>query len=178
MCSIISINTQGLRSDDRRQTAFNFFKRHRHDIIFVQETHWTDEKKSAIEQDWDGDIIFNHGTQNACGVAILINARLDYQLQHLKRNSHGRVLAIELTIDDTTINLVNIYAPPTHLERRSFFQQLETFLSDQNENILGGDFNCIADPKIDKLGGNPDARQSANKQLLNIMSRFTLYDIW
>ena len=111
MCSIISINTQGLRLDDRRHSAFNFFKRHKYDIIFVQETHWTDENKSAIEQDWDGDIIFSHGTPHACGVAILINAWLDYQLHHLKRDSHGRVLAIELTIDDTTINLVNILVP-------------------------------------------------------------------
>lgn len=50
MCSIISINTQGLGSDDRRQTAFNFFKRHRHDIIFVQETHWTDKKNQQLNK--------------------------------------------------------------------------------------------------------------------------------
>ena len=74
--------------------------------------------------------------------------------------------------------MVNIYAPRSDLERRSFFQQLETFLSDQYENILGGDFNCIADPRLDKLPGNPDARQSANTTLLNIMSRFSLFDIW
>ena len=112
--------------DDRRHSAFNFFKRHKYDIIFVQETHWTDGKKSAIEQDWDGDIIFNHGTPHACGVAILINARLDYQLHHLKRDSHGGVVAI-LNTPLTTPHLVNIYAPHTDLERRSFFQQLETF---------------------------------------------------
>ena len=157
--------------------TFNFFKRHKY-IIFVQETPWTNDKKSAIERDWGGHIHFNHGTQNMCGIAIFIDARLDYQLQHLKRNSHGQVLATEITFDDTKINLVNIYAPCTDLESRSFFQQLETFLSDQHENILGGDFNCIAHPRLDKFGGNPNARQSANTILLNIMSRFSLFDIW
>lgn len=178
MASLISINSHGLRMDDRRQTAFLFFKRHKFDIVFIQETHWTDEQKSAIEQDWDGDIYFNPGTRNACGVAILINSHLDYQLHHRKQDSHGRVLALEISFEDTTINLVNIYAPRSDLERRSFFTQLETFLSDQFENILGGDFNCIADLRLDKLGGNPDARQSANTSLLNIMSRYSLFDIW
>ena len=42
MRSLISINTHGLRLDDRRQTAFHFFKRHKYDIMFIQETHWTD----------------------------------------------------------------------------------------------------------------------------------------
>lgn len=178
MASLISINSHGLRMDDRRQTAFLFFKRHKFDIVFIQETHWTDEQKSAIEQDWDGDIYFNPGTRNACGVAILINSHLDYQLHHRKQDSHGRVLALEISFEDTTINLVNIYAPRSDLERRSFFTQLETFLSDQFENILGGDFNCIADLRLDKLRGNPDARQSANTSLLNIMSRYSLFDIW
>ena len=178
MCSLISINTHGLRLADRRKTAFDFFKRHKHDIMFIQETHWTDDQKSAIEQDWEGDIYYNHGTHNARGIAILINSCLEYRLHNLKQDSHGRILAIEITFDDTTINLVNIYAPNSDLERRTFFQHLETFLSDQHENIIGGDFNCIADPRLDKLGGNPNARQSANLVLHNIMSRYALFDIW
>lgn len=94
MCSLISINTQGLRSDDWRQTAFNFFKRHKYDIIFIQETHWTDEKQQAIQCEWDGEIIFNNGSVNACGVAILLNAWLDYHLQDIKRDNQGHILSI------------------------------------------------------------------------------------
>ena len=177
MYPLISINSQGLRSDDCQQSAFNFFKRYKYDIIFIQETHWTDNKQLVIQQNWDGDIIFNHGTVNACGITILIHARLDFQLQQIKRDSHGRILAVKITIDDSVINLVNVYAPRLDTKRRSFFEQLENFLSCQHDNILGGDFNSIFDPRLDKLGRNPDARQSANKILLNIMSHFTLSDV-
>ena len=41
---LISINAQGLRSDDRRQTSFNFFRCNKYDVIFLLETHWTQEK--------------------------------------------------------------------------------------------------------------------------------------
>ena len=83
MCLLIGINSQGLQSDDRRQSAFNFFKRHKYDTIFIQETHWTDDKQIVIQQNWDDDIIFNHRTDNASGVALLIHARLDFQPQQV-----------------------------------------------------------------------------------------------
>ena len=98
MCSLISINTHGIRLADRRKTAFDFFKRHKYDIMFIQETHWTDDQKSAIEQDWEGDIYYNHGIHNARGVAILINSCMEYRLHNLKQDSHGRILAIEITL--------------------------------------------------------------------------------
>jgi len=176
--NIISINSQGLRSTDRRQTAFNFFKRHKYDIIFLQETHWTNNLQSIIQQNWDGDIYFSNGTDNARGVAILIHANFDYILQRSQHDSHGRILSIEICTDETTINLVNIYAPRTDSERRQFFQTFDSYLSTNHDNILGGDFNTISDPRLDKLGGNPEARHHANKTLTAISSRFTLIDIW
>ena len=59
------------------------------DIIFIQEIHWTDNKQLVIQQNWNGDVIVNHGTVNACGVAILIHACLDFQLQQIKGDSHA-----------------------------------------------------------------------------------------
>ena len=77
---LISINTQGLRSTTRRLAAFNFFKRLHCDIIFLQETHWTAELEHTIKQEWNGQIIFNHGSANSCGVAILFHARINNQI--------------------------------------------------------------------------------------------------
>ena len=178
MCSLISINKQGLRLADHRQTTFNFFKRNKYDIVFLQETHWTEDLQTTIQHNWDGGIYFSNGTENAQGVAILIHGRLDYTLQRSKRDSHGRILSVEISMDDTIINLVNIYAPRSDSERRQFFQTLDSYLSTNNDNILGGDFNAISDPQLDKLGGNPEAKHYANKTLTAISSRFMLTDIW
>ena len=56
-----------------------------------------------------------------------------------------------------TANLINVYASQTNAERRIYFHSLLAYISKTEENILGGDFNCIADNKLDKLGGDPSA---------------------
>ena len=71
-------------------------------------------------------------------------------------------MGILLDIDERTLNLVNVYAPSTDTQRRTFFANLDQFLSYEHENIIGGDFNRIMDARLDKLGGNPNARQSAS----------------
>ena len=55
---------------------------------------------------------------------------------------------------------------------------ISNFLSPTETNILGGDFNSISDEKLDKLGGNPFVRQTANKILHTITQQHNLTDIW
>ena len=111
MTKIASLNSQGLRSSDRRQTTFSFFRHNRLDIILFQETHWTVDLDIQIKHEWDGEVFFNHGTRTARGVAILINPHLDYIVRQIKRDNDGRILNILLEMDDCTFNMVNIYAP-------------------------------------------------------------------
>ena len=73
MATLVSLNTRGLRSSDRWQTAFNIFRRGRFDIICLQETHWTAELEMEIKRDWDGEVFVSHGTNLARGVAVLIS---------------------------------------------------------------------------------------------------------
>ena len=85
MCSLVNLNTQGLRSLDRRKAAFHVLRLHKYDIIFLQKMHWTTELQDAIKRDWTGDIYFNNGTANSCGVAILLNPRFNYTHIHFSR---------------------------------------------------------------------------------------------
>ena len=84
--NVISMNTQGLRSVDRRQTAVNFFRRNKY-IIFLQETHTTTDIHLEIQHEWRGTILFNDGSAAACGVAILFNERLDFDFIQSKRDN-------------------------------------------------------------------------------------------
>ena len=81
-------------------------------------------------------------------------------------------------MDEQTINLVNVYAPNTDTKRRTFLLILELFISRENENILGGDFNSIMDNRLDKLGGDPNSRQAATYFLRTFNERYDLWDIW
>ena len=86
MTTLASINTQGLRAPDRWRTAFSFFQLNRCDIVLLQGTHWTVELGMQIKRDWDGVIIFNHGTNLARGVAILIHSHLEHNIRHTQRD--------------------------------------------------------------------------------------------
>lgn len=72
--------------------------------------------------------------------------------------------------------MTNIYAPRTDTKRCTFFASLPEFLTDHS--IIAGDFNCIADPRLDELGGNPHARNYANEVITQISKDYALIDIW
>ena len=155
---LIGINTQGLRCTTRWLTAFNFLKWLQCDIIFLQETHWTAELENTINSQLTGQIIYNYGSENSCGVAILLHEKTDNQITQPKRDSHGRIIATKITLDDQEINLVNVYAPRTNSEQHSFSRSLRNYLTNDDNNTSGGDFNSIADPQRDKSSGNANAR--------------------
>ena len=178
MFILASINAQGLRSVDRRRAAFSFFKRKHFDIILVQETHWTDDIRQDIERDWGGEIVMSCGDNHSRGVAILFRPHLDYTIDHRHTDNNGRIATTIFTIDETTFNLIAIYAPRTDAERAAFFSEFAPLFSPTHPNILGGDFNCISNAKMDKRGGNPLARQAAITTLGTSIVNHNLVDIW
>ena len=176
--TLISINSQGLRNSNRRHTVFNLVKHRKYDVIFLQETHWTDDLNDCILREWGGNILFNNFEYNARGTAILFSPTFDYRMYNNTSDPHGRTVQTLIEHADRKFNLINIYAPNTNAERRIYFHSISTFISSTEDNILGGDFNCIADHKLDKLGGNPFARQTAITILNTITQQHNLTDIW
>jgi len=105
-----------------------------------------------IQREWDGEIIFNHGTNTARGFPILLHSRLECSVKQKRSDNEGRILNIVLDLDGHTLNIINIYAPQTDSERRTFSSGLDDFLSEEFDNIVGGDYNCILNARLDKFG--------------------------
>ena len=176
--NLISINSQGLRSFNRRQNVFNLIKKHKYDVIFLQETHWTAELQTDILREWEGKILFNNFDSTARGTAILFHPNFIFKHHNNSCDSQGRTQQSLIEHADRKFNLVNIYAPRTDTDRKNYFITIPAYISSTEENILGGDFNCISDKKLDKLGGNPLARQTAMTILNTITLQNNLVDIW
>ena len=85
---------------------------------------------------------------------------------------------ILLNLDGHALNIIKIYAPQTDSADQTFFSSPVQFISQVDDNIIGGDFNCVANVKLDKIGGNQDIRQLAAASLQSMSSRFVLSDIW
>jgi len=98
--------------------------------------------------------LYNHGTCHSKGVMILLNPKLDCQIEEEVRDKNGRFLGARITLDDVQIVLANVYAPNDTTHQVLFLKEIQKLLSNfaQEKIIIGGDFNCALSPN-DKDGG-------------------------
>ena len=95
-------------------------------------------------------------------------------------DKNGRLLILDLIVDDTHLILVNIYAPNDAKQQIGFFKELQNHLTEfvQENIIIAGDFNCALTDK-DKKGGNSVSRKAlVIKEIEHLASLYNLTDIW
>ena len=100
----------------------------------------------------------SHGSPNSRGVAILFKKGVDCIIHSKILDPGGRYVILKAEIKDKMYLLINIYAPNKDTNIVEFLKDLGTTLQkenlDEEENIiLGGDFNCPLNPMLDKKGG-------------------------
>ena len=89
---------------------------------------------------------FSHGTTNSCGVLAGFYGNISVVIKKHFNDKNGRVLSLEVTIDDT--EYLNIYNENTEKHQLETLQNLsillEYFDNLYNKNgILNGDFNLF-----------------------------------
>ena len=106
--TLISSNSQGLQNSHRRHTVFNLIKNRKYDVIFLQETHWTDDLNDSILREWGGKIIFNNFECNARGTDILFSPNFDFQICNNTSDPHGRTVQTLIEHADRKFNFINV----------------------------------------------------------------------
>ena len=74
-------------------------------------------------------------------------------------------------MDTYKFNIVNIYTPNTVTEQKVFFERLRDYFLSQGDLIIGGNFNCIANPLDHML---PGVKLPDKKNLQQFMIDFSL----
>ena len=175
---LVSLNVNGLQNDTKRRAIFNWLRSSKYDIIFLQETHChlgRDEKRWSLE--WDGKCIWNGYTCKSRGVAVLFNRNYVYDFQNVFCDKNGRFIVFDLNICDVKYRMINVYAPNHGGERRSFYKNIESYVVDDYENLVAGDFNCCLNTFNDRK--NCTASLDTGKaELENLMNKFALEDVW
>ena len=103
-------------------------------------------------------MLFAHGTNHSRGVLILFNSELQFEIKKVLNDNGGRYIFVEVTIQDSSFRLVNLYAPTNSREHCSFFESIMSTLDELNVDpdcqiIIGGDFHTHLDSTLDALGG-------------------------
>ena len=105
-------NVNGLGNQEKRLQVFNWLKNKEEDIICLQETHSTPSAELSWERSWDGKIIFNHGTSNSTGVAVLVKPNVNnLTITKINHLVEGRATLVELELGSEKFCIANIYAP-------------------------------------------------------------------
>ena len=105
-------------------------------------------------------VFFSHGSTHSKGVMILVNPKVELKIEKVISDNNGRYIILDAMVDDSHVNLVNIYAPNDLNQQLAFFNDLQHTLQEfaQEYIIMGGDFNCALHDK-DKKGGNPVSKK-------------------
>ena len=177
--NIATLNVRGLNNKNKRNVIYSWLKNKSYDICFLQETFCTLRNSDNFSTGWRGKI-FHSCTDSAHsrGVAILINKNLDCDIVSSKSDNGGRIVLVNVVINNIGYTLVNVYAPNTAAERVTFFCQLRQFVNmhaiNKSRLIIGGDFNCVLNSN-DRLSGVTDRSTHA---LTEVLEHFNIIDAW
>ena len=174
---ILTLNVRGLGPSHKHDLILHELEKLHFDLVFLQETHVSCvAQANRIQRKWKGRILWSFGTARSAGVAILFSPNFSGQISKFVQDTEGRILSALVLAHSTTFNLVNIYAPNDTSARKTFFDSLHTYFLSQNNQIIGGDFNCI-ESELDRL--KPGADFAADRRLMSaFQADLHLVDVW
>ena len=68
-----------------------------------------------------GKVLLSKGTNHSKGTAILLKKYLNYNLINIHSSEDGRIVLINIKVEDKELTLMNLYAPNHLCERKHFF---------------------------------------------------------
>ena len=105
------------------------------DVILLQETHSTKNVEKRWKTEFGGQIIFNHGVNNACGVSIMLSCRVVTKVHSTIKSFQGRFLILDIEINDIRYMISNFYAP--NKDTPEFFTEpFENTMHFENDYML------------------------------------------
>ena len=175
--NIGSLNVRGLRDKTKRNEMFTWLKNKNLSIIFLQETHCTNELEDVWRTGWGHKVFFSNKSSHSGGVCILLDKSLQYDVISCHPDPLGRYILLHIKTSNRELLLCNVYAPNKDEPQffSSLFQKINTY--NDIDIIIGGDFNLVQDVVVDKSGGRPTTNQNAQDVLKQKQNEFDLIDI-
>lgn len=179
-----SLNCKGLGSPAKRRQIMEHFKNKRCDIILLQETHATIQSERKYSREWkrmdpNHDSVWCSYSNRSCGVAVLLKDKKTTKLLDTRVDAEGRVATLQLEIGDRKIQVQCVYAPTAHEMRPEFFENLDMYTFPDCPAIVGGDFNMVEKPDMDRLGGTPSSNHMRGLSQLGAFKKLVhVVDLW
>jgi exonuclease III len=179
----LSLNIRGLGDKAKRSNLFGLLKRDpvfsTFDLVLLQETKLHNSDHKYFQQQWNSQAFFS-SVGGHSGTLILIRKKSNITILSHWSDTEGRVVQVKLMWNDLELTVSSVYAPATHAERIQFFNNLADILphADTDLHVIGGDFNCVLAPGLDRSGGTPNSGNVGSLELQSIMTELDLEDAW
>uniref|UniRef100_A0A3B1KG98 exodeoxyribonuclease III n=1 Tax=Astyanax mexicanus TaxID=7994 RepID=A0A3B1KG98_ASTMX len=177
--NIISCNVNGCNTPVKRIKCLDFLYRKGADIALIQETHLKAKDVYRLQNKYYKIISSSSSSNKTKGVLILVKRKLNITVELAGGDSDGRWCFASIILNDIKCSIVSVYAPNI-FDPELFCMQL----------IVGGDFNSVIDPKIDRTSSSGtfyyylfcmcknSVSNSSSDNLNSFLSDLNLYDPW
>jgi exonuclease III len=175
---LCTINVKGLRDKKKRHEYFLWLREKSFSVYFLQETHTVLNDVKCWNNEWGTKALWCHGTSNSRGTAILFHSKFDFSIIKSVSDPNGRFIIVDINVSGKIFTLVNIYAPNDDCPQ--FFKEIDKQLGNFQCDAIafGGDFNCVLNLTLDKKGGRLQTNFKARTEIMNLMEKRCLIDIW
>ena len=175
---VLSLNVRGLNNSNKRYSAFNWVESGQYNVCLLQETFCTRSAGGQFQNGWSGEVCNSFSNSpHSRGVCIMLSKNFSYNVLSKHSDANGRLILLNLEVNDKEFTIVNVYAPNVISERIIFFKQVSKFINQHAVNksglIIGGDYNCVLTEK-DRVSGVID---KSSKVLGDFLNDFHVFDV-
>ncbi len=131
-----------------------------------------------LKSGWVGQAYHSSSVGKSRGVAIILHKSIPFVCSKVVADPNGRYLIVSDDLCNMLVLLVNIYG--LNLDNDSFIKALFSTLPDMFSHflILGGDFNCWLDPRLDCSFTRSSLPSTSAKVIESFKAQFTVTDPW
>ena len=124
-----------------------------------------------------GQVYFSSFTTRSRG-AILIRRTLPFKMVKCLKDKNGCYVIVKGSLQGQEILIMNVYYPPSH--PLDFITKVFVDLAEMRADtvIVGGDFNCMLNPLIDRFPHSAKAPSPQAKALTAICNDLGFDDVW
>lgn len=176
--SVISVNVNGLRDEDRRLGFLQWLSHLSPSVVCRQETHAV---SSTDLQLWFSRFGFSctgsFGSVHSCEVAVLY--RPVFECRSVVCEFDGRFVLVELAFRGAVFRVACIYAPNRNPDCDEFFVRWVSAIDPAVPTLLCGDLNTVLDRVVDRRGSCPfDVSRESSAMLSSLFSDCCVVEIW
>jgi exonuclease III len=166
---VLSLNINGLRDDARRRGVFYWLKQLVYDVILLQDVRCQRGDIELWSQEWGMPVLWSEYNAILLTNRSMSISKVDLSFP-LERCLVGKISCGGVQGD---VVVGSIYVPAGREQRRKYLLGLHDVLHEEL-CLLGGDFNVVADPAIDKF---PPKNERASKDWEILASKMQKWDL-